>query len=797
MSVVGFDIGNENCVIAVAKERGIDVLLNDESKRENPAVVSFGEKQRFIGCAGAASATMHPKSTISQVKRLIGRTYSEPTVQDDLRLLPFETSEGPDGGILIHLQYLDEKQTFTPIQILAMLLAHLKQITEKDLEMQITNCVIGIPSYFTALQRHAYLHAAEIAGLKPLRLMHDCTAIGLGYGIYKTEFPSKGPANVVFVDVGHSDTQVAVVSFEPGHMKVLSHAFDSNLGGRDFDEVLFRHFAAQFRQQYNIDVYSSARASIRLRASCEKLKKVLSANPEAPLNIECLMEEKDVKGHIKRDEFEKLASSLLERISIPCRKALHDSGLTVEKIHTVELVGSGSRIPAITKILTSLFRKEPSRTLNASECVARGCAVQCAMLSPIFRVREYEVQDCFPFSISFASDEGPVCSLTDGVLFPKGNAFPSTKMLTLHRNDIFHMEAFYANQKELPSGVSTRISSSKIGPFRVSHVEKSRIKIKVQLDLHGIVSIVSASLVDDQVDDATVKNRADTHSENVGPGNHESFSNANGTSGLYARSHLSICRSSQHTDFLSLHNFNFSKAVGVSDQCDRLLQGHEMRRLKAIRRQDIFIAEDVYGGMTQGELSQAQERELQLAQQDLKVERTKEKKNALEAYVYESRNKLLNTYRSFATDSEKEGISSNLQKLRSGSMMMGMMSQKIWWIQLKFGIKRKRPGPWPTRELLNCIVEYRMAVASLPSSERDAVIGECNKAEQWLREKTHHQDSLPKNADPILWSGEIKRKSEALDAMYKHVMRSMPLSSKPEGARESDTRSKRDDMQVD
>ncbi|KAL0286224.1 UNVERIFIED_CONTAM: Heat shock protein 16 [Sesamum angustifolium] len=328
----GFDIGNENCVIAVAKERGIDVLLNDESKRENPAVVSFGEKQRFIGCAGAASATMHPKSTISQ--------------------------------------------------ILAMLLAHLKQITEKNLEMQITNCVIGIPSYFTALQRRAYLHAAEIAGLKPLRMMHDCTAIGLGYGIYKTDFPSKGPANVVFVDVGQSDTQVAVVSFEPGHMKVLSHAFDSNLGGRDFDEVLFRHFAAQFRQLYNIDVYSSARASIRLRASCEKLKKVLSANPEAPLNIECLMEEKDVKGHIKRDEFEKLASALLERISIPCRKALHDSGLTVEKIHTVELVGSGSRVPAITKILTSLFRKEPSRTLNASECVARGCALQCAMLSP-------------------------------------------------------------------------------------------------------------------------------------------------------------------------------------------------------------------------------------------------------------------------------------------------------------------------------------------------------------------------------------------------------------------------------
>lgn len=392
MSVLGFDIGNENLVIAVAKQRGIDVLLNDESKRENPAVVSFGEKQRFLGSAGAASATMNPKSTVSQVKRLIGLNYSEPSVQDDLRLLPFETSRGPDGGILIHLQYLNERHTFTPVQILAMLLAHLKQIAEKNLEMQISNCVIGIPCYFTALQRRAYLHAAQIAGLSPARLMHDCTAVGLGYGIYK-EFPDRGPANVVFVDVGHSDTQVAVVSFEPGHMKVLSHAFDSNLGGRDFDEVLVKHFAAMFREQYNIDVYSNTRASIRLRAACEKLKKVLSANPEAPLSIECLMDEKDVKGYIKRDEFENLAAPLLERISIPCQKALLESGLSVNKIHTVELVGSGSRIPAITKIINSLFRKEAGRTLNASECVARGCALQCAMLSPIFQVREYEV--CF------------------------------------------------------------------------------------------------------------------------------------------------------------------------------------------------------------------------------------------------------------------------------------------------------------------------------------------------------------------------------------------------------------------
>ena len=370
---------------------GIDVLLNDESNRETPAVVSFGGKQRFMGSVGAASATMNPRSTISQVKRLIGRRFREPDVENDLRLFPFECLEGSDGGILIRLEYLGEIQTFSPVQIMGMLFSHLKQITEKNLDMSVSDCVIGIPSYFTDLQRRAYLDAATIAGLKPLRLMHDCTATALGYGIYKTDFSLAGPTYVVFVDIGHCDTQVCVASFESGQMKIISHAFDRNLGGRDFDEVLFSYFAAQFKEQYDINVYRNAKASIRLRASCEKLKKVLSANAEAPINIECLMDEKDVRGFIKREDFEKLSLNLLERISVPCRKALVDSGLTVEKIHSVELVGSGSRIPAITRILTSLFKREPSRTINASECVARGCVLQCAMLSPIYRVREYEV----------------------------------------------------------------------------------------------------------------------------------------------------------------------------------------------------------------------------------------------------------------------------------------------------------------------------------------------------------------------------------------------------------------------
>lgn len=761
MSVVGFDIGNENCVIAAVKQRGIDVLLNDESNRETPSVVCFGEKQRFLGSAGAASAMMNPKSTISQVKRLIGRNFTDSDVQDELKRLPFETSGGQDGGVLIHLRYLGETHTFTPVQIMAMLFSHLKEITEKDLEMPVADCVIGIPSYFTDLQRRAYLDAATIAGLKPLRLMHDCTATALIYGIYRTDFSSVGPTCVAFVDIGHCDMQVSIVSFEAGHMRILSHAFDSNLGGRDFDELLFGYFAAQFKENYKIDVYSNVRACIRLRAACEKLKKVLSANAEAPLNIECLMDEKDVKGFIKREEFERLASGLLERISVPCKKALADSGISVGKIHSVELVGSGSRIPAIMKLLASLFGREPSRTLNASECVARGCALQCAMLSPVFRVREYEVQDSFPFSIGLKSDEATIGTGSNSVLFPKGQPIPSIKVLTFQQSSLFHLEAFYANPNELPPGVSSKISSFTIGPFPGSYSEKARIKVKVQLNLHGIFMVESALLMEDHVDDHVRRGNAHAEVDKM------EVDSAFGSSTKLANG---------DEDDVTMHaRSSDTSANGIN---------------KAGRRLEIPVSENIYGGMTETELSKAKEKECQLAQQDKIVEQAKDQKNALEAYVYETRNKLFNTYRSFASDREREGISRNLQETEEWLYEDGddetenaytskMQDLKKLVDPVENRYKDEEARAQAKRDLLNCIVEYRMSVNSLPTEDRELIINECNKAEQWLRERTQQQDSLPKNTNPVLWSKEIKSRTDDLNKFCKHILerKGSPLNS--------------------
>uniref|UniRef100_A0A0E0E5D2 Heat shock 70 kDa protein 16 n=1 Tax=Oryza meridionalis TaxID=40149 RepID=A0A0E0E5D2_9ORYZ len=729
MSVVGFDVGNDTLVAAAARQRGIDVLLNAESNRESPAAVAFSHNARLLGPHAAGAASSHaPFSSIKRLLVLAGRPTLLPRRGVDLSRLPFpvEVSADGGGGVLVHVDHIGRRIALSPTQLLAMLLGYLRQLAEADLEAPVSDCVISVPCYFTQAQRQAYLDAAAVAGLRPLRLMHDLAATALGYGLYRSDLGGPGgPTYVAFVDVGHCDTQVAVVAFDVSGMKVLSHGFDADLGGRDFDEVLFEHFAEEFRDKYKIDVTGNVKASMRLRAACEKAKKVLSANAEAVVNIECLMEEKDVRGMIRREEFEKLCAGLLERVVEPCKKAMEGSRIGFDRLHSVELVGSGSRVPAIARILAGFFRREPSRTLNASECVARGCALQCAMLSPTFRVREYEVQDAIPSSIGFCTSEGPISTLPSNALFQRGHPLPSVKVVTLHKNSKFKLDAFYVDENELPPGTSTKIGTFQIGPFQ-AHTEKSKVKVRIRLNLHGLVSVESAALIDDD--------QSDAHS----------------------------------ADSMEVDSNGEMGQQGDKSRSERLIQ--------------LPIVQSIHGAMSNQELLEAQEQESQLAYQDKLMERTKERKNALESYVYDTRNKLSERYRSFATDSEKEEISLSLQQTEDWLYEEGddeteaVYNSKLEELKrlvdpIENRCKDEEVRGQATRDLLKFILDHKTAAKSLPTPEQEAVDNECTKAEQWLRERSQLQESLPKNVDPALWSHEIKKKEHELDMFYRNIVR--------------------------
>uniref|UniRef100_A0A671SWM0 Heat shock 70 kDa protein 4-like n=1 Tax=Sinocyclocheilus anshuiensis TaxID=1608454 RepID=A0A671SWM0_9TELE len=452
MSVVGFDVGFQSCYVAVARAGGIETVANEYSDRCTPSFVSFGPRNRSIGAAAKNQVVTNCKNTVQGFKRFHGRAFSDPYVQAEKSSLVFDLAQMPTGTTGIKVMYMEEEKVFSIEQVTAMLLTKLKETAEAALKKPVADCVISVPSFFTDAERRSVMDAAQIAGLNCLRLMNDTTAVALAYGIYKQDLPApeEKPRIVVFVDVGHAGYQVSVCAFNKGKLKVLGSAFDPELGGKDFDEVLVKYFCEEFAQKYKLDVRSKPRALVRLYQECEKLKKLMSANSsDLPLNIECFMNDIDVSGTLNRS-FEEFCAELLTKVEAPLRSIMEQTRLKKDDIYAVEIIGGASRITAIKERISKFFGKELSTTLNADEAVARGCALQCAILSPAFKVREFSITEVVPYPISLkwtsAADEG----ISDCEVFPKNHAAPFSKVLTFYRREPFSLEAYYNNPKELP-----------------------------------------------------------------------------------------------------------------------------------------------------------------------------------------------------------------------------------------------------------------------------------------------------------------------------------------------------------
>lgn len=471
-----------------------------------------------------------------------------------------------------------------------------------------SDVVIAVPGYYTDIQRRALVDAATIAGLNPLRLINDTTAIALGYGITKADLPESAdaPRHVCFIDIGHSNYSVAVVAFSKGQLTVKSTAFDRHFGGRDFDFALVQHFAEEFKTKYKIDVLSSPKAVFRLATGCERLKKVLSANAEAPLNVESIMNDIDASSSLKREQFEQLTDFLLSRVSGPLEEAISKAGLTKDQIDAVELVGGCIRIPAIKERIQAFFpSKTLSYTLNQEEAVARGATFACASLSPVFRVREFAVHDVtpYPIKVQWEKEPGNPDEDTELVVFPTGNAIPSTKILTFYRQGPFELEAKYDESASLPKGTNPWI-----GRYTIKNVEKPAsgdlacVKVKARLNLHGIMNFEGAYMVEEVEREETVT---------VGEG---------------------------------------------EDKVE------EKKMVKKIQRKGDCSTVGQYTGAAKTAVDQWTEQEGKMHAEDKLVMETEDRKNALEEYVYDMRGKLEDRYAIYVQEKEKSALLSGLQE---------------------------------------------------------------------------------------------------------------------------------------
>lgn len=457
--------------------------------------VAFAGKTRTLGVGAKNQQVTNMKNTIYGFKHLLGRRFKDPLVQKELHSLPYRVEEMPDGSIGIRVNYMEEEQVFTPEQITAMLFTKLKTDAAVELKAQIYDCVITVPSYFTNSERKALLDAAGIAGLNCLRLLNETTATALSYGFYRTDLPApeEKPRNIVFVDFGHSAIQVSACAFSKGKLKMLAACSDF-AGGRDVDEMLANHFSNEFVKKYRMDPRTNKKAYLRLLTEVEKLKKQMSANStKLPLNIECFMNDTDVSSTIQRSEMEEICASVFQRVEAAMRRCLQESKLTLEEIYAVEIVGGSSRIPAVKHLVEQIFGKTPSTQLNQDEAVSRGGALQCAILSPAVRVRDFNVVDIQPYAVSLAFDNENG-QRTEMEVFPTNHAAPFSRLLTLYRREPFAISLYYSDPAPC---IDPFIGEWQIKDIKPSPTgEAQEIKVKVRLNNNGILLVASAQMVE-------------------------------------------------------------------------------------------------------------------------------------------------------------------------------------------------------------------------------------------------------------------------------------------------------------
>ncbi|KAK6198717.1 heat shock protein of HSP70 family [Scheffersomyces amazonensis] len=624
----GVDLGNYNSVIACARNRGIDIIVNEVSNRATPSLVGFGPKSRFIGESGKNQQTSNIKNTVDNLKRILGLNYDDADFEIEKKYFTVPlTKDETTGGINAKVRYLGEQKEFSATQLTAMYINKIKDIAFKETKANLVDICLSVPAWYTEKQRRAAADACKIAGLNPVRIVNEVTSAAVGYGVFKAgDLPEDEPKKVAFIDIGNSSYQVSIAAVKKGELKILGTAYDKHFGGRDFDLAIAEHFAREFKSKYKIDVHENPKAYYRVLVAAERLKKVLSANTQAPFSIESLMNDVDVSSSLTREELEDYVKPLLDRVHVPIEKALKDAGLTVEEIDSIEVIGGCTRVPSLKQKLTDIFGKSLSFTLNQDEAIARGNAFICATHSPTVRVRPFKFEDYNPHTVSYFWDQEDEDE--DHLeVFPRGGSFPSTKIITLFRKGDFEIEAKYTKlDEELPQGTEPLVTKWQIKGVIPSEGESSiATKLKLRNDPSGFYTIESAYTVEEKIVKELIENEEGKEGEDEDG-------------------------EPQYKEVKKLVKKNDLEIITLSSALPESI------------RQDYI------------------EKENSMVMEDKLVADTEDRKNALEEYIYELRGKLEEQYSAFASEQEKEKLSALLLKTEDWLYDEGYDSTKAKYI---------------------------------------------------------------------------------------------------------------------
>ncbi|CAF1000871.1 unnamed protein product [Adineta steineri] len=488
--VIGIDLGTTYSCVGVFKNCHVEIIENDQGNRITPSCVAFTrDGVRLIGDAAKNILTSNPESTIFHIKRIIGRTFNDSSVQEDIKIFPFSVIKEKNKPVVkVDIGY--GIKLFTPEEISAMILGKMRDIAEGYLGMKVKNAVVTVPAYFSNAQRQATKDAGTIAGLNVIRIINEPTAAAIAYGLDKTQ-KWEGVRNILVFDLGGGTFDVSLLTIDNGVVEVLATNGDTHLGGGDFDERVIEHFIKIIKTKKGIDIRKNIHAVEKIRREVEKAKRILSYGQQTRVEIESLISNtEDFSEILTRAKFEELNIDLFRSTLKPVENVLADANLKISDIAEVILVGGSTRIPKIRQILKEFFNgKEPSRGINPDEAVAYGAAIQGAILSGDECVdSDILIIDVNPFTLGIEIEGGVMSKI-----IPRNTRIPVTERkpftTTVDNQTVVNIQIFEGEQ-------SMTKDNHFLGNFDLTAIPSAprgsaQIDVTFDIDVNGILSVTA------------------------------------------------------------------------------------------------------------------------------------------------------------------------------------------------------------------------------------------------------------------------------------------------------------------